>query len=205
MTNVLIGLQFNFYFVVKSSALTTVFLKSTIHIMKRGNKIILEILKKAMESEKDGYEFYIHASEITSNPKGKAMFKYLAKDETEHFNTLEGAYNRLDCNSEKGSNAARHKKENIKGFVIARELKRKLEADRGDLKVLSIAMEIEEDAQKFYAKSAVKAKQPDVRDMFLNLADMEKNHYKLLKYEYDSITHSGFWCDFPEITIEETE
>ncbi|HBA27689.1 MAG TPA: rubrerythrin, partial [Nitrospinae bacterium] len=32
-----------------------------------------------------------------------------------------------------------------------------------------------------------------------------KNHYDLLRYEHDSLTHSGYWCDFPEFTLEETE
>ncbi|HLA48792.1 MAG TPA: ferritin family protein, partial [Nitrospinota bacterium] len=63
--------------------------------MKKDNNIVLEILKQAMESEKEGYEFYIQASTITKDPKGKEMFKYLARDETDHFKILEDAYNRL--------------------------------------------------------------------------------------------------------------
>ncbi|OGW01913.1 MAG: hypothetical protein A3D20_07130 [Nitrospinae bacterium RIFCSPHIGHO2_02_FULL_39_82] len=170
----------------------------------RDSKVVLEILKQAMESEQDGYEFYIRASAMTKDPKGKAMFKYLARDETDHFKTLEEAYNRLKGGEGKGSKTIGHKKKE-KGFVIDSSLQGKLKDDSGDLKALNIALKIEEDAQEFYTKSAEKAKQFDVRDMLLNLADMEKNHYKLLKYEYDFLTHSGFWCDFSEITIEETE
>lgn len=170
--------------------------------MKKDNKVVLEILKQAMESEKDGYEFYIQASTITKDPKGKEMFKYLARDETEHFKTLEDAYNRLKGGEGKGSNTIGHKQKE-KGFLIDSSLL--LKVDSGDLKALNIAMKIEEDAQEFYAKSAEKAKQSDIRDIFLKLSDMEKNHYNLLKYEHDSLIRSGFWCDFPEITIEETE
>ena len=170
--------------------------------MKKDNNIVLEILKQAMESEKEGYEFYIQASTITKDPKGKEMFKYLARDETDHFKTLEDAYNRLKGGEGKGSNTIGHKQKE-KGFLIDSSLL--LKGDSGDLKALNIAMKIEEEAQEFYAKSAEKAKQSDVRDIFLKLSDMEKNHYDLLKYEHDSLIRSGFWCDFPEITIEETE
>jgi len=170
--------------------------------MKKDNNIVLEILKQAMESEKEGYEFYIQASTITKDPKGKEMFKYLARDETDHFKTLEDAYNRLKGGEGKGSNTIGHKQKEM-GFLIDSSLL--LKGDSGDLKALNIAMKIEEDAQEFYAKSAEKAKQSDVRDIFLKLSDMEKNHYNLLKYEHDSLIRSGFWCDFPEITIEETE
>ena len=170
--------------------------------MEKDNNIVLEILKQAMESEKEGYEFYIQASAITKDPKGKEMFKYLARDETDHFKTLEDEYNRLKGGEGQGSNTIGHKQKE-KGFLIDSSLL--LKGDSGDLKALNIAMKIEEDAQEFYAKSAEKAKQSDVRDIFLKLSDMEKNHYNLLKYEHDSLIRSGFWCDFPEITIEETE
>ncbi len=170
--------------------------------MKRVSNTVLKILEQAMESEKEGYEFYIHASEKTKDPKGKAMFKYLARDEIEHFKTLEDAYNRLKDGEGKGSKTIGHKKKR-KGFTIGSGLR--LEESSGDLKALNIALKIEEDAQEFYAKSAEKAKHSDVRDIFLNLSDMEKNHYDLLRYEHDSLTHSGYWCDFPEFTLEETE
>ena len=170
--------------------------------MKRDSNAVLKILEQAMESEKEGYEFYVHASSITKDPKGKAMFKYLARDETEHFKTLEEAYNRLRGSEGKGSNTIGHKKKE-KGFMIDSGLR--LEESSGDLKALNIAMKIEEDAQEFYAKAAGKAKQSDVRDMFLKLSDMERNHYDLLRYEHDSLTHSGYWCDIPEFTLEETE
>lgn len=171
--------------------------------MKRDSNTVLKILEQAMESEKEGYEFYIHASTMTKDPKGKEMFKYLARDETEHLKTLEEAYNRLKGGEGKeDSKTAGHKKKG-KGFVIDSSLR--LKEDSGDLKALNIALKIEEDAQEFYTKSAEKAKQSDVRDIFLKLSDMEKNHYKLLKYEHDLLTRSGFWCDFQEITIEETE
>ena len=170
--------------------------------MKIDSNAVLKILKQAMESEKEGYEFYIQASTITKDPKGKEMFKYLARDETDHFKILEDAYNRLKGGEGKGSNTIGHKQKE-KGFLIDSSLL--LKVDSGDLKALNIAMKIEEEAQEFYAKSAEKAKHSDVRDIFLKLSDMEKNHYDLLKYEHDSLIRSGFWCDFPEITIEETE
>jgi rubrerythrin len=173
-------------------------------MIKRGDNAVLKILEQAMESEKEGYEFYVQASSITRDPKGKEMFKYLARDETEHFKTLEEAYNSLGGGEGKGSKTIRHKKKG-KRFVIDRGLKKKLETVSGDLKALNIALKVEEDAHEFYARSAKKARQPDVRDMFMKLADMENNHYKLLKYEHDSLTHSGYWCDFPEFTLEETE
>ena len=47
-------------------------------------------LNIAIQTEKDGHEFYLGAARKTNDPQGKALFASLAADEIEHLRLLEG-------------------------------------------------------------------------------------------------------------------
>lgn len=52
-------------------------------------------LELAMKFEEDGYRMYIKAGEETDDPKGKRMFKFLAKQENTHYAFLQKTHEYL--------------------------------------------------------------------------------------------------------------
>ena len=53
---------------------------------------LLQVLKEAINVEKDGYHFYQVAAARTKDGKGKSVFRSLALDELEHKGVLEGLH-----------------------------------------------------------------------------------------------------------------
>lgn len=175
--------------------------------MDQGKSI--EILAKAIQFEIEGHDFYKEAERRTKNIKGKALFGQLAKDETRHANLLSAQYNSLKG---KGSWTPY---EELLGKIDPEELKKhrdvfrkplkgktQIGKDTDDLGALRIAISQEEEAQAFYREAATKTDDPQGKILYSKLVEMEGKHLTILKAEYDSLSNSGYWCDFPEFTME---
>jgi rubrerythrin len=54
-------------------------------------------------------------------------------------------------------------------------------------KILKFAMRMEKDAQDFYSYYTEKAKTPQAKELFRQLAQIEENHYNIVKEKYDSL------------------
>ena len=71
-----------------------------------------------------------------------------------------------------------------------------------EINILSVAVQREIIANKFYLDLAAAEKNPEAKEMFLSLANEEELHRKILQAEIDSIGQSGFWFDMQEFTME---
>lgn len=175
--------------------------------MDQGKSI--EILAKAIQFEVEGHEFYSQAERRTKNIKGKTLFSQLAKDETRHANLLIAQYNSLKG---KGSWIPYNEllgKIDPEEFRKQREVFRKplkgrtqISKDTDDIGALRLAISQEEEAQVFYKDAGMKTDDPQGKVLYSKLTEMEKKHLTILKAEYDSLSNSGYWCDFPEFTME---
>lgn len=182
--------------------------------MDKGTSI--EILAKAIQFEIEGHDFYERMGKRTKNIKGKALFSQLAKDETRHANLLIAQYNSL---KEKGGWIPYS--ETLNG-VDPEEMKRQREVftkpikeqkkghnqigkDTDDIGALRLAISQEEEASGFYKDAEMGTDDSKGKVLYSKLAEMEKKHITILKAEYDSLSNSGFWCDFPEFTMESME
>ncbi|HCY18295.1 MAG TPA: hypothetical protein DHU69_00705 [Deltaproteobacteria bacterium] len=70
------------------------------------------------------------------------------------------------------------------------------------MNAVTVAVEIEEKAVNFYSGLLKAASEPDERTVLTKILDMERNHLKLLRWERESIQHTGFWADFMEFSVE---
>ena len=61
------------------------------------------------------------------------------------------------------------------------------------LDIIKFAMEMEKKGQEFYLNNRDKVKNPRVRKIFENLADVEDSHYKILKQHYDTLSNTEDW------------
>ena len=63
--------------------------------MSDTNKEMLDAILRAMEIEKETFDFYTHAEQKTFNKEGKKVFHWLAKTEEQHYLKLSELYNSL--------------------------------------------------------------------------------------------------------------
>ena len=155
----------------------------------------LVALDLAMQTERDGREFYKRAAEGTSDPGGKVLFVSLADDELDHLRLLESQRESLAeknrwRSAAKGDEAAAK----IAGAPIfsRKPLTQNLNAYTSDLSALRMAFLIEKDAVAFYTRAAAETEDPDGKAMYERLAEMEKEHQRILEEEYNTLAKE-FW------------
>lgn len=168
---------------------------------------ILAYMNTALSTELTGYKFYIHASEIIIDEHGKNMFIHLAKDELDHIKAISSIVGSIEetgrlLTYEEALNAYNNSSKGLPIFSEENELIKKLGKLPSDVDAINIAIDAEDAAVHFYSHYLNSAKDTDEKILLTRLVDMERGHLKLLRWEYESLVHTGFWCDFMEFTVE---
>ncbi len=76
------------------------------------------------------------------------------------------------------------------------------EKGKGETEALSIGLQLEMDAIRFFEKAASDTDDPVAREIFEKIIEEEKFHYDLLQAQLDSVTKSGFWLDSAEFQMD---
>lgn len=148
----------------------------------------LEVLKVAKATEKKGYNFYKEIANQTGVPEAQEMFLSLAQDEIEHLHWLEAQEESL---LKKGEWLAYEppprKARAVESLPIfsSEEVKEEIGRYRSQLSALKLGLEMEEDSRQLYLKAAAECLDERGRAMFSHLAAWEREHWELLKREYD--------------------
>lgn len=149
-----------------------------------------QVLRYAMQMEKDGMNFFNEKAEMFSNPTTSKLFHELAKVEKEHYNYLERQLNNyLENNEFDLSDEVMEREEDI---FKAREESEHIvetlaESDIPDMTILRTAYLIERDFKEFYEKAAENAHDEGIKKIFIKLAKWEEGHETLFKKEYDKL------------------
>ncbi|MCK4537721.1 MAG: ferritin family protein [Candidatus Krumholzibacteria bacterium] len=143
-------------------------------------------LETAIYREIGARDFYGFIAKTITNPEGIKRFTQLSKDEEGHRTTLESRYEKLfgtpfEPESEKLLESE------IKGF--------KVEERTSAIEALDIAIEAESRAAEFYGQQAGATSHDEVKQMFLDLAEMEMGHYNLLVAERNQLVGGFYWFD----------
>ncbi len=166
----------------------------------------IENLKIAVRTEIEGYNFYITASDTVKDEHGRTVFRHLAKEELEHINALTAISKSLETGGNwlayQNAVALDFGKSSAPIFMEENELTKRLKQNPTELNAVTIAMGAEEKAVDFYSGLLKAASEPDEKAVLGKIIDMEKNHLKLLRWERESVTHTGFWADFMEFSVE---
>ncbi|HEY6008090.1 MAG TPA: ferritin family protein [Geobacteraceae bacterium] len=143
--------------------------------MSENRKEMLDAIMRAMEMEKETFDFYTSAEQKTFDPGGKHIFRWLAKTEEAHYLKLTELYNSLSAGErwvfyggstiplEPEDEGAPHV-----GFTT------------GDLEALEIAMEIERKGISYFEELAAKTTDADGRRMLETLAGEEREHLRVI-------------------------
>jgi len=162
--------------------------------MSNKNEKMLEALKSAMEAEMTGHHFYKNAAATTSDPQGRETFARLAREELHHFNYLKKQYQSILQTGEfdfseplagKGEDAAAK-------TIFSPQLKARIQQSHFEISALSVGMQLEMNAVRFYQQCADDSRDPQVKELFQQLADWERGHHDDFVRELDALKED-YW------------
>ncbi len=150
----------------------------------------IEIVKVAMEAEKDAYQAYSKAAKKTTNPKGRDMFQQLSEFEMNHYQKLKDLLKSLQ---EKGEWILYGGTSLKKKAIPFKTAKAKGQEQLTDMDALKWAIREEKKSHAYYRSMAELTKDPLGRSMYKRLADEEALHERLLNDQYYSLHNTGIW------------
>ena len=150
----------------------------------------VEIVKVAMEAEKDAYQAYSKAAKKTTNPKGRDMFQQLSEFEMNHYQKLKELLKSLQ---EKGEWILYEGTSLKRKIISLKTQKPKGQEQLTDMDALKMAIREEKKSQAYYRSLAELTKDPLGRDMYKRLANEEALHERLLNDQYYSLHNTGLW------------
>jgi rubrerythrin len=144
-----------------------------------------EVIRAAMEVEKNGHRFYSAMVEKAHSELAKEIFTWLAQDEIQHLQTLEtlgkkyqdGAF--WDDEEQFLPYLSRFKTEQI--FPSPARLEGVIKGEGSDIIAIDLAIEAEEKFAEYFHFVAQNAKTDDGKEAFTWLASEEDRHATLLK------------------------
>ena len=144
-----------------------------------------EVLRAAMEVEKNGHRFYSEMAEKARNELAREIFSLLAQDEVAHLGTLEklipsyeeGAF----WDDEEAFLPYLRRFSDSEIFPSSQRVAEVLGQADPDLKALDLAIEAEEKFAEYFHMAARHARTDEGKDAFAWLASEEDRHAKVLR------------------------
>ena len=148
-----------------------------------------DAIQIAKAAERKAADLYADAAQQTPNPLARGLFNKLAQFEHHHYDKLveleeslreEGAF--IDYEGPQTE------------LSTSGEVKRIEEPDRKSaMAIITMAIDIEQEAESRYAGLAERTNDPKGRSMFEQLAEEEHTHYLILSDAYWSLNDRGVW------------
>lgn len=154
-----------------------------------------DALKIAMATEQRGISFYQAASEMVTQASTREVFLSMLSEEEDHLSKLEKEWDRLIKGDRYLLEAPIFLHFDYKAlaqiFPHQSEVRAKMKDSIDAAEALKMAMKMEMEAHDFFANYAESFDDTKGRDIFLEFADEEKEHYDIIKEEYDRMVKSG--------------
>jgi rubrerythrin len=153
----------------------------------------INALALALEVEKAELRFYIEMAKRAKDERAKKMFLFLAGEEAEHWDVFEKKFVEKLLQKPEMPQVDEE---------LLEKLTPKYEGELSEVKAVELGMEQEKLTWEFYEKAAEETEDENVRKIFNELAKVEKEHYELLKAQYDSVMKTGIWMDYQDFSLE---
>jgi rubrerythrin len=162
-------------------------------------KNALVILRKAMQIEREGHEFYTRAAETTQDENGREIFRSLSNDEQNHLDLIKRQYQSLAQKNEwANSPGIKLTSVDLDKPIFPRgkqALENAVTIKSSDMDALLIGLDIEIRSYDLYRPAALKTADTLGREMFQFLAGEEMRHFNILMMRYDSLFGPISWSD----------
>ena len=158
----------------------------------------IELLKQgilqAMQAEREGQYFYLMAAGSTEDPKGQEVFRNLAAEEQDHFNYLKKQYDSVVETGAADSGLSLGAPPSLDGSspIFSDSIKSRIGEAHFEMTALSLAMQLELDAEKFYKDQAGKVEDQTAKSFYLKLAEWEVGHYRALLAQSETLKED-YW------------
>lgn len=143
----------------------------------------------AKAAEQKAADLYADAAQKTPNPLAQRLFEKLAEFEHHHYDKLVELEESLREEDAFIEYEGREMNLSMSGEVESIQEPEKKSA----MAIITMAIEIEEKAEKRYKELAERTSDPDGRSMFERLSEEEHHHYLILSDAYWSLNDRGVW------------
>jgi rubrerythrin len=168
--------------------------------MSMSSKEIAEVIEKALDMECQGRMFYLECCDKTKSPEGKEMFQYLAEEESIHYDIVLKLFAR-EFNKEYVKYKEMRKSHVPDGSAFQKIVKGgTVDVTSDALDALNMGISAEEKSIRLYTRLAKGAKSEKLIKFFIDLAEEEKKHHVILEKELESVTETGAYTDFKQVT-----
>ena len=162
--------------------------------MDAAQRQLLDGLLQAIKGERDGQSFYQMAANSTKDPKAKEVFTQLAAEELDHMQFLTQQHESVLETGRPNQTRRLGPRADLSGMspIFSDGIKARIGDAHHDMSALSIGMQLELDAMKFYKEQAEATKDPVVRSFYSELAEWESGHYAALMSQRDELKED-YW------------
>lgn len=154
-----------------------------------------DALKIAMATEQRGVNFYTTAAELATQDSTRKTFLAMLEEERHHLSELEERWNELIQTHPAVLDAPvflHFDYEALRRIFPSREeAEKKLKQNLTEPEALKLAMDMEKEAYHFFSRYADRFNDTRGRDIFLKFAEEEKDHYNLIREEYERLQDSS--------------
>ena len=156
----------------------------------------LEALKIAIQMEIDGKDYYLKASQESSNELGRKLLQSLAAEEDIHRQKFEEIYNAI--RDKKAWPVTDFQPRGGRGLrtIFARateEMGSNVKTLTGELDAIQTAMDMENKSYDFYKSRGKDAAYDVEREFYETLAAEEREHYLVLLDYYEYLKDPAGW------------
>jgi rubrerythrin len=144
-----------------------------------------EIIAFAIKNEIEARQFYADAAQKVSDSYIKQMFTDFSEEEKKHEQILTGILGRKSFEGYFTE---------TRDYKVAESVDRpKLSIDMKPADAIALAMKNEEEAMKLYGDLAEKCTDNEIRNVFLDLAAMERGHKFKMEQAFVDIGYPEVW------------
>lgn len=149
------------------------------------NKKELEIIKKALINENEGYQFYKMAASQSNSEGEEDSFMKLANEELDHIKYLKELYEKLKGDSEKELSIFDITPPDSPEIFSWENVSR----EKGEmaLSVFSIGIKMEKESVDFYKEAAKETDNEEAKKLYEILIDWEYQHLRDFEKQYDML------------------
>ncbi len=151
---------------------------------------LADVLLQAMKLEVDGKAFYLESAERSTDPETAEVYRTLANDEDNHYSYIKRQYEALQAGEGWSPIPEMEKIEEFDSvslvFPSGKKALETLPDDASEEDAMIFALSIEDKSFKIYYDSSERAKDPDAKQLFLQLASAERTHFNVLMQRYES-------------------
>ena len=142
-----------------------------------------EAIKDSIQTEKDAMDFYQMCAERSQDDKAASSFQILAKEEREHAQQFYRIYPGKDLPDFEPLIPAPPKADSPWLTDLNEMIGREFDEQRA----LQLAMDKEEELEKFLREMAAKIDDEEVKKVYLSNASSTHGHFELIRRDYEDI------------------